>query len=249
MLLGVGCEKHAPPSMDTVGTTSTTTTSAVESDPRFLHHGGSEWTIFDVDLQRAAISLIGQKPGEPRSFVDLESFLGPDRRDFIMATNAGIFDPQHRPLGLHIQNGKLLVPLSTAKGEGNFYLLPNGVFWLDEQGAHVAATDRYAAHGRVTLATQSGPLLLDAGRLHPAFQETSVSLRVRSGVGVNAQGHVVFVLSRDRVSFHATATLFRDALACPNALYLDGEISAMVAPRIEPRERHEYAGLLVVKRR
>ena len=141
------------------------------------------------------------------------------------------------------------MPLSTSKGEGNFYLLPNGVFWLDEQGAHVAPTDRYAAHGRVTLATQSGPLLLDAGQLHPAFQEGSTSLRVRSGVGVNAQGRVVLVLSRDRVSFHATATLFRDALACPNALYLDGEISAISAPRIEPRERHEYAGLLVVKQR
>ena len=50
---------------------------------------------------------------------------------------------------------------------------------------------------------------------------------VRNGVGVRADGRVVFAISEAAVSFGRFARLFRDALACPNALYLDGFVSAL----------------------
>jgi len=76
------------------------------------------------------------------------------------------------------------------------------------------------------LATQSGPMLVINGRLHPRFDRNSTSLKARNGVGVRADGKVVFAISQAEVSFDAFARLFRDALNCPNALFLDGGSAA-----------------------
>jgi len=65
---------------------------------------------------------------------------------------------------------------------------------------------------------------------HPAFGEKSPNRRIRNGVGLRSDGHVFFAISTDPVTFHEMATFFRDALQCPDALYLDGAISAMHAP-------------------
>ena len=43
-------------------------------------------------------------------------------------------------------------------------------------------------------------------------------------------GKVVIAISRGPVTFYDFATLFRDALGCPDALYLDGVISKVWAP-------------------
>jgi uncharacterized protein YigE (DUF2233 family) len=201
--------------------------------------------VFDIDLARLDLHLLGQLPGEPRKLKELPQYVRSQRLRWAVATNAGIFDPQLKPVGLHIQGGQQLHALSTAQGQGNFFLKPNGVFWVDEHGAHVAETSRFVPGATVALATQSGPLLLEAGSIHPAFSATGTSLKVRSAVGVDTRGHVQLALSQAPVNFHATASLFRDVLDCPNALYLDGYISAIAAPGMQPVREHEYAGLLV----
>jgi uncharacterized protein YigE (DUF2233 family) len=216
---------------------------------RTVRHEGASWLVFELDLAHVQLTLVGQREGEPFTFAALPGYLATHGQELVMATNAGIFSPERRPMGLHVQDGELLSALSTAAGEGNFFLQPNGVFWLDDKGAHVAASADYAPHGKLRLATQSGPLLLRGGRIHPAFRERSTSLKVRSGVGVDARGHVVFALSLASVPFHAMATLFRDALGCRDALYLDGEISGIAAPGLAPPPALAYGGLLVATRR
>ena len=52
------------------------------------------------------------------------------------------------------------------------------------------------------------------------------------GVGVTESGTVVFAISNDVVNFDTFARFFRDALAAPNALYLDGRISRFHAPSL-----------------
>jgi uncharacterized protein YigE (DUF2233 family) len=212
---------------------------------RTVRHAGADWLTFELDLGRVDLRLLGQRTGEPHTFQELEQLLGASKSELVMATNAGIFDTNLRPLGLHVEDGELLVPLSTANGEGNFFLKPNGVFWVDDASAHVASSEAYVAHGKVRLATQSGPLLVSEGRLHPAFDEHSNSLRVRSGVGVDRHGRVHVVLSLASVPFFSMATLFRDVLDCPNALYLDGEISGILGPGLPRPPSHAYGGLLV----
>ena len=92
----------------------------------------------------------------------------------------------------------------------------------------------------VAYATQSGPMLVIDGALHPRFLPGSDSLKVRNGVGVSADGRVHFAISEGRVRFHDFGTLFRDVLDAPDALFLDGTISAFQAG---PRRRATFMPL------
>ncbi len=146
--------------------------------------------------------------------------------------NAGMFRDDGMPVGLCIVGGKEITALRTGEGTGNFYLKPNGVFALTDSGPIVRETGEWQAAppSGVRYATQSGPLLVQRGTIHPAFRESSPNRNIRNGVGVRPDGRVVFAISAEPVTFHEMATLFRDALDCPDALYLDGAISAMHAP-------------------
>lgn len=120
-------------------------------------------------------------------------------------------------------------PLNTADGEGNFFLKPNGVFFVRTDGsAGVLETGAYAAaHPEVAYATQSGPMLVIDGKVHPRFEPDGTSRFIRNGVGVRADGTVMLAISRSQVSLGSFARLFRDMLGCPNALFLDGAISSL----------------------
>ena len=118
-------------------------------------------------------------------------------------TNAGIYEtvpgkPFHyQPEGLHIEDGKLLRPLNQRDGKGNFYLKPNGVFFVDAKGqAQVLTTPAYAkAKPSPRLACQSGPMLVINGAIHAAINPEGKSKRLRNGVGVNAEGLIAFAVT------------------------------------------------------
>ncbi|MGO4837340.1 phosphodiester glycosidase family protein, partial [Rhizobiaceae sp. 2RAB30] len=147
----------------------------------------------------------------------------------VLAMNAGMYHEDLSPVGLLVENGRTVVPLNTSEGTGNFFLKPNGVFVLDAVGAAaVMTTTAFAeATAAVSFATQSGPMLVIDGKLHPRFEENGASRLVRNGIGVRAPHEVVLAISRSPVSFGSFARLFRDALGCRNALYLDGVVSAL----------------------
>lgn len=137
-------------------------------------------------------------------------------------------------VGLFVSDGQEAVPLNTANGDGNFFLKPNGVFAVTEPGARVIETSEYARLGEhAILATQSGPLLVRGGKLHPAFNANSESPLFRNGVGVPSPDVTLFVISEAPVNFYEFATLFRDKLGCPDALFLDGTISSLHAPELK----------------
>jgi uncharacterized protein YigE (DUF2233 family) len=148
------------------------------------------------------------------------------------AMNAGMFDAAGYPIGLYVEDGVERQELNTKPGEGNFHLLPNGVFWVSEDGApRVETTSSYLRRAAVPRwATQSGPMLVIDGELHPRIAEDGDSRHVRNAVGVDSHGHAVFVISQDPVSFGRIARFFRDDLGCQNALYLDGAVSSLWRP-------------------
>lgn len=205
---------------------------------RTVSHADQAFRIVAFDPVLARLELVGG--AEPlRTFADLRR-AGP----FLAATNAGIFHPNLRAVGLHVEDGHEHVPLELADGAGNFYLKPNGVFWIDAEGAHVAASEDYAPVGEVQLATQSGPLLLDGGVRHPAFRDDSKNRLLRSGVGV-CSGRPVLAISEGAVRFAELAGLF-EALGCEDALYLDGVISVLDLGE-GPAPEGRFAGFLVVR--
>lgn len=148
----------------------------------------------------------------------------------VLAMNAGMYHEDLTPVGLYVSDGRLQSPLNLADGEGNFFLKPNGVFFIANNGsAGVIETTAFAAaKPEVRLATQSGPMLVIDGLIHPRFEQNGTSRFIRNGVGVRDDAHtVVLAISRSEVSLGSFARLFRDALGCRNALFFDGAISAL----------------------
>ena len=150
-------------------------------------------------------------------------------KTFIFAMNAGMYHHDKSPVGLYVENGEEAVPLNRSEGDGNFFLKPNGVFYVDQSGmAGVQETEAFAASAhRVNMATQSGPMLVIDGAIHPRFLNDGSSRYIRNGVGVRGNGTAVFAISKSALSLGSFARLFRDALDCPNALFFDGGISAL----------------------
>lgn len=167
----------------------------------------------------------------------------------IARTNAGIFEPDLTPTGLLISGGRELHPLTLRDGAGNFFLKPNGVFFVTATGAQVVESSEFRSDG-VLEATQSGPLLLRAGVVHPSFSPDSTHRAIRNGVGVRRDGTVVLVISRDQVSLFDFAVFFRDGLGCRDALYLDGVISGLaVEGSPVDEDTGPFAAALVVEQR
>ncbi|MCB2377087.1 phosphodiester glycosidase family protein [Hymenobacter sp. BT635] len=187
---------------------------------------------YRVDARRQNLRLYWQDDtGQPlRSIQRLKEWLGGQHQRLVFATNAGMFREGNAPLGLFIQEGKLRTPLDTMAGSGNFYLKPNGVFFTTTDGrAAVCTTEGFVFSPRIRYATQSGPMLVLAGQIHPAFRPESTNLNVRNGVGILPDGQVVFAMSKEPVSLYAFAAYFQQ-LGCRNALYLDGFVSRTYLP-------------------
>jgi uncharacterized protein YigE (DUF2233 family) len=152
----------------------------------------------------------------------------------VFAMNGGMYHADRRPVGLLIEDGVQRAAAVTAPGPGNFGMLPNGVFCVTATGFAVIETRRYAANPPdCRHATQSGPMLVIGGALHPRFIPDSPSRYIRNGVGVSADGtRAAFVISGARVNFDEFARFFRDGLRLPDALYFDGKVSRLYAPGI-----------------
>jgi uncharacterized protein YigE (DUF2233 family) len=192
------------------------------------------YTICEVDLRQQTIKLYWKRPdGTPYAYLSaLPRALQGEAGRLLFATNAGMFDPALKPVGLYVEQGRELVHANIRSGYGNFHMKPNGIFYISVDRAAVVETRAFLKQRPAAeLATQSGPMLVINGRLHPRFDRRSTSLKARNGVGVRADGKVMFAISQGEVSFDAFAHLFRDRLDCPNALFLDGgSASSLYAP-------------------
>lgn len=163
------------------------------------------------------------------------------------AMNAGMYHPDFAPVGLLVIGGREVSPLNLAEGEGNFFLKPNGVFLLSAAGVRIVAADQYARLAeRVMLATQSGPLLLSGGRVHPKLDPYSKSRVIRNGVGVQGRNQAIFVISEQPLSLYEFAMLFRDRLQCSDALYLDGgSASSLLSVELQRSDQRAPLGPII----
>jgi uncharacterized protein YigE (DUF2233 family) len=173
------------------------------------------------------INKHGQRYGSVRN---LKNAVESEKRELSFAMNGGMYRPDHIPQGLYVENGSALTSVDTTSGNGNFYLKPNGIFYIDTLNrAFVSTTEAYQQDRATKYATQSGPMLVIDGDLHPAFKKGSTNLNIRNGVGILPDGRVIFAMSKEQVNFYDFAEFFK-AQGCSNALYLDGFVSRLYLP-------------------
>lgn len=206
--------------------------SAAALETRSVNLGDGAYSVVELDLARDVLeSHWRDADSQPLSSIErLRDWGAMQGRELLFATNAGIYDRSFRPLGLYIESGSTQRPLNTTLGAaraGNFSIQPNGVFYVDKHNrAGVVTTSTWRERAiDARLATQSGPMLVIDGAINPNFDETSDSLKWRSGVCARTAQRVIFAVSEAPVTFHAFARLFRDRLGCRDALYLDGTLS------------------------
>ncbi|WFU11039.1 phosphodiester glycosidase family protein [Rhizobium sp. CB3090] len=215
------------------------TTAFADEACRKVQHLGDSYTVCTFDPAKDGIRLYeNDRSGKPYgSFRALENDLRQDRIQIRFAMNGGMYRDDQSPVGLYIEEGKQQRAINTNKGWGNFHLLPNGVFYIEQGRAGIMESKAFVASGiKPIYATQSGPMLVIDGKLHPSFLADSTSFKIRNGVGVSADGKVIFAVSDGAVRFHDFATLFRDDLRCANALFLDGSISSLDIPEWQRRD-------------
>ena len=192
----------------------------------------SAMVSYEADPSQADIKLYWKDENNQRikSLKNLKIGLDTQGQTLLFAMNAGMFNADYAPQGLFIQAGETITSLDTATGAGNFYLKPNGVFYLTTaRTAHVCRTASFVNNGRVAYATQSGPMLVSDGKINPVFQSGSANLHIRNGVGILPNKRVLFAMSTEKINLFDFASYFKNA-GCQNALYLDGFVSRAYAP-------------------
>ncbi len=200
------------------------------------HHENRSLVVCEFDLQHYDLKLFWKKPdGEVYgSFQNIPHGNQSNNASLVFAANGGMYRPDRSPVGLYIENGRKLQDADTASGSGNFYLKPNGIFFVSGNTAGILETSCFLQQRpHVDTATQSGPMLVIGGRIHPRFLSDSTSEKIRNGVGITDTKKVVFAISNDPVTFMQFAKFFRDQLHCSDALYLDGSISSIYAPSVQ----------------
>ncbi len=213
---------------------------------------GADYTVCHFDLQKDDLRLFWKGAGGAplRTFEALSAEVQAKGLALDFAMNAGMYGADFSPIGLYVEDGKTLKSINTRTVTGspsqipNFYKKPNGVFLITDGAARVITTDAYQAEKPAArFATQSGPMLLIDGAIHPAFIEGSTDVKTRDGVGVSGTSDVFFAISDGVVNFYDFGRFFRDALGCQNALFLDGgSAPGLYAPELDRDDAPGHGG-------
>jgi len=183
------------------------------------------------------------------NFRNIDEALARDGKKLAFAMNGSMYHPNRSPVGLYIESGEEMSRIVTSEGPGNFGLLPNGVFCIEDARFTLIESRRFDAdRPDCRYAAQSGPMLVIDGEYHPRFIRESDSRLIRNGVGVSADGRrAFFVITNTPVNFYEFARFFREYLALPQALYIDGNVSRLHAPGLRRSDWGTLLGPIVGK--
>ncbi len=190
------------------------------------------FVTFLADVKKQAVGIYWKDSNQQRfgSIGRLKDRLEQGNKKMLFAMNAGMYKQDNSPQGLYIENQKLLSPLDTSDGSGNFYMKPNGVFFItNNHQVGICESTKLSNVSNLQYATQSGPMLVIDGQLHKAFIKGSTNFNIRNGVGILPDSRLIFAMSKKEINFYDFAMFFKK-LGCTNALYLDGFVSRMYAP-------------------
>jgi uncharacterized protein YigE (DUF2233 family) len=202
---------------------------------------------YSVNPKSLAVSLYWKDDNGKivQTFEKLKNYTESKKQILLFAMNGGMYQKDYSPVGLYIENYQKLHALNTQNGAGNFYLLPNGVFYLTkDRSANICTTPNFKYDSTIQFATQSGPMLVVNGAIHGAFDPNSKNLNIRNGVGILPNGNILFAMSKSKINFYDFAKFFLQK-GCSNALYLDGYVSRMYLPEQNLKQMDGNFGVLI----
>lgn len=169
--------------------------------------------------------------GKPlKTLQALKAFTAAKGQTLLFAMNGGMYKTDNSPLGLYIENNKTLAPINKRNATGNFYLQPNGIFYITINNlAGICTTGNFVDDSNIKYATQSGPMLVINGNIQPAFKQGAANINIRNGVGILPGNKILFAMSKEKINLYDFASYFKNA-GCSNALYLDGFVSRTYLP-------------------
>ncbi len=203
--------------------------------------------VADPELHRISASLA---PASGPNFGTIEGWAaGRNETDIAFVMNGGMYGDDLKAIGYFVQEGDRLVELNRGDGSGNFFLKPNGVFFGSNGRWRILTTEIFlrTVGDRPQFGTQSGPMLVIDGDLHPEIQDNGPSKAIRNGVGIDTSGRAHFVISDTPASFGQIARFFRDELEVQNAMFLDGNVSSLWDPATGRMDGRRVGPLLVVE--
>ncbi len=227
---------------------SQTFIQSASAETQYLHYGRGEKVQADVikisNINNLMIFLNNKNNKPLQSFSNIQANLNQCQK-MLFAMNAGMYHADYSPVGLYIQDYKILNKLNFDTGFGNFFMQPNGVLaWNDTQAVIQTTHDYSKSNFNAKYATQSGPMLLINGKINSQFLENSDSLKIRNGVGIKDH-QLYFVISNNKVNFYQFAEFFKNQLGIENALYLDGSISSAFIPQAKRNDSRFWLGPMV----
>lgn len=190
------------------------------------------YLTYTVDPKKQNVELFWKddKGNILKSLGNVKTYVESKNKTLLFAMNAGMYTTDNAALGLFIQDGKTIRSINKRSAGGNFYMKPNGVFYIDNNNkATICKTEDFVNKGTVKYATQSGPMLVIDGNIHPSFTRGSLNVNIRNGVGILPDNQLVFVMSKGFVNFYDFAAYFKK-LGCKNALFLDGAVCRTYLP-------------------
>ena len=182
------------------------------------------------------------------NFKNLKHHLSTQYKELLFAMNGGMYLKDSSPQGLYIEKGKLLKKVDrTEEAYGNFYMQPNGIFYITKDAqAFVKTTKQFRYNKNIAFATQSGPMLLIDGKRHHRFMPLSKNVHIRNGVGVLPNGDLLFAISKHKINFYNFASFFKRH-GCKNALYLDGFVSKIYLPKEQIIQYDSHFGVIIAE--
>lgn len=145
------------------------------------------------------------------------------------AITAGSVDTLCNLLGFVVSNGVVRQKLNLGVGIGNFYAFGNSVLVMSKESIYFFAPSSLIRSTQYDFAIQSGPILVEKGKINSFFSNSSQNKYIRCGVGVSGNSFnqkLHFVLSNEPVTFYQISDLFLSKLKCSDALLLESSFLA-----------------------
>jgi uncharacterized protein YigE (DUF2233 family) len=181
------------------------------------------------------------------SIAQLKKHLELQNKKLLFAMNGGMYLQNQSPQGLYIENNKLVQPINLDTGNANFYLMPNGIFFVNNNNtAHVCTSNSIKEFSQIKYATQSGPMLVIDSNIHSQFTKGSKRVNIRNGVGILPNGNILFAMTTFELSMYDFAQYFLSR-GCKNALYLDGYVSRTYLPEKNWQQLDGNFGVMIAE--